>query len=405
MDLMKRRSRAFLFFASLTVSAIPFAGSGLTAQSADDAALRQFADKYYAAYSHKDLPAIARLWSARAPELAANLQKLSDQFVAEDRLVSNITVTDIKLRDNRAVIMVTGDVEIVKKASGQRTREPFARNLALARERDEWKVWREAEGWVDLSGFLVNHDDWKNVGEGTPLVDRFAAALADAGNASERNRLIAENSEMLTPELVRKLMRLAEVRRADLFGSQETLNTAKTIAERIGDKEGTALAYLGLAETRKRAADARQALSFYNEASAIFEAIGDQPRAATTLVAVAGLYRSTGVVAKAIENYEKALKLYESLSDSPGAADVLAELGSIYSDRKEYVVALRYYERCLKLRETAGDRGVISTTLRSIGNVHYFDGNFEAAVENYVKARSILEAAGDRASLAVTLNS
>lgn len=345
------------------------------------------------------------MWASNSPDMSASLQRSHEQFQSEDFVLSNISVSEIKINQARAILMVAGNIDATRKDSMNRRIEPFNRNFALVNARGEWKIWREAEGWVDLSPFLTNRDEWKLPVEGTPLGERFVGALINASSAAERKALLDENPALITIDLVRSLIRRAELSRTNIGRAMDVLELARTLAERIGDKQGTGLADMAMGGVRRLASDPRQALRFYSRALSAFESLGDRSGTASVLSAIGDLHISSREWESAVDNYQKALVIYEGLKDGENIADTCEQIGNAFVGEEKFGEAIVQYQKSLGIREKIGDKAAINATLRSIGNAYYYSENFESAIDYYRKAISGYELLGDKRSQAEVLNS
>ena len=96
--------------------------------------------------------------------------------------VSDVSVSQIKIADNKATVQASADFASSDAQNGVRRPEKRARNFALIKEGAEWKVWRDAGSSQDLSAFIEKGSEWKVSADS---IEQFAVALV---NTSEPER-------------------------------------------------------------------------------------------------------------------------------------------------------------------------------------------------------------------------
>jgi CHAT domain-containing protein/tetratricopeptide (TPR) repeat protein len=353
-------------------------------QSSDETALVALITRYYAAYSRKDLGALVVFWSLRSPNLPAGLEEAQQTLANGVYSSSDVSVSQIKVVDNKAILQASAFFESSDAQTRVRRQEKRVRNFALIKEGAGWKVWREADNSQDLSAFLKKGSEWKVSADS---LDQFAVALVNASEP-ERERLLADNKKMVTPDLRDALTR--KVGQLQVPGSYDRavslLGLVQEIAEQLGDKGGVAMAERQMGDAFREWGRWADALKHYQDAAAMYEAIGRRNSKAATLISIGQVYFAQKNHKLAIENYEKALADFESLNITRAISDTLEELASVYYDQESYDRAIELLVKCLKLRETFAHKAEIAATLNSIGNAYFQQQEFDSAIKHYQKA-------------------
>jgi CHAT domain-containing protein/tetratricopeptide (TPR) repeat protein len=304
-------------------------------------ALRAVIEKYFIAYGKKDLASVLALWSEKSPGLAKYKQSLQQQFTASELSVGSPAVSRVKLEDDRARVRVTIAVTSTNQKNQQKREE--SRNFEMVKEGGEWKVWRNDSATDDL-----------------------AASLVKADNETERAKLLQDEKELVTGELVQALIR-----------------------------QGPPFVFQG---------DYAQALTIYGFARAIAEQIGDNVKVASALNAAGGVYALQGNIAEALDNLQTGLMLSEKAGDNVEIANALVNIADVERSQGDYIQSLEHYQKSLALLESAGKKAWIVGTLLGIGHVHRLQGSYVQALEYFEKALTLSEAAGDKRSVAHTLS-
>jgi CHAT domain-containing protein/tetratricopeptide (TPR) repeat protein len=392
--LLKAPSKLQLLCLFIAVTSL---SSGASPQNADESALAALITRYYAAYSTKDLGALVGFWSLRSPDLSAGIEE-AQQGMARGAN-SNVSVSQIKIAGNKAILQAAFDSESSDAQTGAKRREKRVRNFALIKEGAEWKVWRDADSAQDLSAFLEKGAEWKVSADS---IEQFAMALVNAGEA-ERERLLADNKKMITTELGVALTR--KVGQLQVPGSYDravsVLRLVQKIAEQLGDNGGAATAERQMGDVFREWGRWPDALKHYLNAAAMYGAMGRRSSRAATLISAGQVYFAQKNHKLAIETYEKALAEFESLNSARAVADTLEELASVYYDQESYDRALEMFVKCLKLRETFAGKAEIAATLNSIGNAYFQQQEFETAINHYQRALALFDELNNSASTAI----
>ena len=352
--------------------------------TADDAAdLKAVVDKFFAAYTKKDLDGFMALWSAKSPDYASRKQTMQQTFAAAEKIeVKNLTVRKVTVEGEKAKVWVAVEMSAVSMSGEPVTVADFGnmqRILHCVKENEAWKVWR----------YYAAADD-------------LAATLIAAKTEEARKALLAAEKELLTVELVHELLRQGEcVRvRENETKALDIFHLAHSIAEQVGDKALIAMALGNIGFIYFSQGDYGHALEIYQRILAQFEALEHKAGIAATLTGIGLVHDTQGNYGQALEYYQKSLNLQEQLGDKDGVAEALLHIGMVHILQGNYALALEFYQKSLKMKEDSGNQAGIDTILNNIGIVHKEQGNYALALEFYQKSLKMNEEQGDKAGIA-----
>jgi len=353
------------------------------AAQAEEAALRAVVERFFAAYGKKDLAGVMALWSEKSPDFASQKQALQQQFTTEDCGFGNPTISRVKIEAEKASLRVIVDSTAINMQGKQKREERLARNFGFVKESGEWKVWQYVSAESDL-----------------------AEALVKAKVEAERSALLAEEKELITPELVQALFRQGNrfYYQREYPQAMAVYRQAHSIAEQIGYQNGVAIALSNVGLVHYSQGNYAQALEYYQKSVVINEALGDKAGVANTLLGIGLIHALQGNYAQALEHYQKNLALRETLGDKAGAARTLNNIGNVYKDQSRYAEAVEYFQKSLATLEELGDKAGVAYVLNGIGLVQLQQSNYVRALEYLQKSLEIKEALGDKAEVASTLN-
>jgi CHAT domain-containing protein/Flp pilus assembly protein TadD len=274
--------------------------------------------------------------------------------------------------------------------------------------------------------------------QSTTDFDEFANTLLATPSDQERQNLLSQKKDLLTPDLRKALIRqgnthLMAGRYSTAF---EIYDLAKHIAQRIGDKEGVASAALDIGTVYYFQANYPAALEHYKEARELFIEVTNNYESAKALSGLALIYKEQRRDAEALSALQQALKEFKSLGDKEEIGNTLNSIGTIYYGLRNYdaaadaflksseannnadnlvrladalymqgdfALSLKYYKESLdKLDESREVAGVIAA-LNGAANSAYYQGNYEEALQYYERNIPIQEAQRDRLGVATSL--
>jgi tetratricopeptide (TPR) repeat protein len=302
-----------------------------------DPALRAAVDRFYATQEAEDIDAYLSLWSSSAER--PRPEQLKYVFDSGDDKFSQITITSIRTRGALIVVRVS-----VTRDRTSTNRRPDGSPVVFH------------TSFVAALTYAHEGTEWKLVREGTPI-DALADAFIAAANADEREKVLAEDPDLVGPLLVSAVSRQgAYAAQRGLYPrAQELYERALDVATRIGDK--------------KLQADALQ-----NIGNALY-------------------YQRNLVASKPV--YEQLLAIERELGNDEGIATALVGLGTAQYSQFEYTDAYATFKEALAIQERLNDNLAVATTLISTGNVQFVEGDFNGAIVDYRRSRDLYRAASN----------
>src|SRR6266542_3612463 len=338
----------------------PVSSAPAIQNSSDQEALRALVEKYFALYAAKDLDGLMGLWSEKSPDHSSLKQNLERQFATESYSLSLPTISRVKAEEDKVSLRATARLTVIGLKSNQKRELQLARNFALVWEEKKWKVWRCAPAEEDL-----------------------AEALVKVESEAERAKLLAEEKELVTAELVRAM--IGQGYRLYLqSGFDQSIaiyRLSQSIAEQIGDKAGIARALNDIASIYNIQGNNAQALEYLQRSLAMSEAGGDNVGISRALITIGEIQFQQGDFARALEHFRKSLEMSESPGDKTAIANSLGNLGALYFDQAEYAQALTYYQKSLVMWESTRNKKGIADSLCKIGDVYEKQGRHSQALD------------------------
>ncbi|MGH9837208.1 MAG: CHAT domain-containing tetratricopeptide repeat protein [Blastocatellia bacterium] len=233
-------------------------------------------------------------------------------------------------------------------------------------------------------------------------VERLAEALVAAPDEAARRALLAQETALVTSDLVAAIRRLGN-NQANNGNPEQALKCYQIslrIAQTINDKEGAAYASHNAGKIYTARKEPALALENLNRAKSLFEETGNKQWLARTLNGISTVYFQQSDYARSLDHLGKAAQVFESIDDREGMATTFGNLGLIYDNQGSYAQALNYYNRALRLYESRGDKLAVADLLRSIGGVYNSLGNQTEALAYYARALPLFESIGDKVGMA-----
>ncbi|MEW6736023.1 MAG: tetratricopeptide repeat protein, partial [Acidobacteriota bacterium] len=353
--------------------------------SADEAALRNIANQFFANYAKKDLNSFMGLWSEHSPDFASRKQVMKKLFLNTESIeLNSLTILQIELDREQAKVRVNIDIRGVDVNTGKPAvgLGKLIRTLQFKKEESVWKVWRYY-----------------------PAAEDLAITLIAAKTEDERKALLAREKELVTSEL------------ASLVGQQGYIHFGKGdydkafaiyqltigIAEQIGDKAIIAHTLSNMGSMQARQGNYQEALAYYQQNLNISETLGNRPAIALALNNIGSIHNDQGDYQMALGYYQKGLAISEALNDKPSIAAILGNIGVVYNKRDDYLQALIYYRKSLAIREALNDKTGIASILSNIGIIYDKQGDYQQALVYYQKSLTIRENLNDRPGIAIAL--
>lgn len=373
--------RSLLLAVLLLLSSV--AGAQPLTSARDDAAWRELVTVYFFTYAKRDVESVLALWSGQSPALTAQRKALGETFAAYEKIeLKDVAVRSVTVMGEQVSVRAAVEMSVTKKGESAPRVKVMNRVLRFVRETAAWRVSSETAAEKEL-----------------------AASLAAAKTDEERRRLLTDEPELQTVELLHALMEQADgLRRNGSFEqSLIVLDVAQRVAERLGEQESVATVLRGIGVIHSRRGNHARAMEYYRKSMALSEAAGDKAGIARTLDNIGIVHRSQGDYPQALDCYRKSLALKEEVGDRAGIAVTLNNLGIVLGEQGDYEQALAYYRRSLAFKEAADDKVGVALTLNNLGLIHNSQGDYEQAGECFRKSLALKEAAGDRPGIAITL--
>jgi CHAT domain-containing protein/tetratricopeptide (TPR) repeat protein len=375
---------SFSFNVAFLALSQPASSAPAIQNSSDQEALRALVEKYFALYASKDLDGLMGLWSEKSPDRSSLKQNLERQFATESYSLSLPTISRVKVEEDKVSLRATAHLTVIDLKSNQKRELQLARNFALVREEMKWKVWRCAPAEEDL-----------------------AEALVKVESEAERAKLLADEKELVTAELVRAM--IGQGYRLYLqSGFDQSIaiyRLSQNIAEQIGDKAGIARALNEIASIYNIQGDNAKALEYLQRSLAMSEAGGDNAGISRALITIGEIQFQQGDFAQALENFQKSLEICKALEIKLGIARNLRDIGEVHLRQGDYAQALDYTQKSLAIFEAEGNKPWIAGVLNSIGIIHSSQGDYAQALEYYRKSLAVNEAMGEKGLIASVLAS
>src|ERR1051325_5103030 len=270
----------------------------------------------------------------------------------------------------------------------------------------------------------------------TELED-FASTLITLKTPQERDQLLARNRALMTPDLRKALIRQGNTQlMAGRYSTAfDIYGVAQTVAERIGDKEGVAAAWLDIGTVYYFQANYPAALEHYKKARDLFTEVPNQYESAKALSGLALIYKELRRETEALAALQQVLKEFTALGDKEERANALNSIGTIYygqgnysaaaeAFRKssetntnvdstvrlgdalymqgDYMQASAFYKQSLE-RAAGSEIGTIVAALNGAANSAYYMGNYDDALRYYERSVSVQKDLQDKFGLATAM--
>jgi CHAT domain-containing protein len=390
-----------------------------------DPDLQKLINNYFESYARGDVNAMLALWSQSSPELANRRKDLEEMGSAPSSTkVSNMTVR-LKGSDDRITrlqVRFTGKLPGEESATWPGKVGPNVRNVSCVKEAQGWGIFRDEDAYRDL-----------------------ADALIAAKDIAERNTLLAENQELVVPDLVTTLV--DAVQSLESHGEYEkglsATFMARDLADNIADQGGRGRVILETGYILQVLGKYEDALQQYREATDLASKIEDKWLAAAALGSTGIVYRRQGKLTDALEaekqslqkflevgdekkvcyrlsdigmtflrlgNYEEAgnylgqsLEHFEKRRDQEGISFITQNLAILNDLRGDRIKALQYYTKALSMAEKADNRPAESSILNNIGNLYQSENSFSLSQDYYQRSLSLATKSGEKPGIAAAL--
>lgn len=302
----------------------------------DEATLRAIVGKYFEAYTQKDWDAFAALWKEDSPALAARRNIWQQQAANFDFEFTEPVVSRVKIVDDKATLRVAVRRTRIAKTYNSADITDVRTEMSFLRVNGQWKLWSE-----------------------TSAVGGLLSALTAARTDEERRRLLEEDSELVTRELLFLLGGQSDRAyvQGDYARSLGLLQSVILVAERLGDRNELSEGWhkAGIIHFLQKRYD--EALVAYRKSLAIEAASGRQYEIARSSSSIALVEMSQSKFAGALAGFGRALAIYEALDKKSDITQTLENIGNVYAEQGDYARAAAAYRRCLELYDAAKQAG------------------------------------------------
>jgi tetratricopeptide (TPR) repeat protein len=238
-------------------------------------------------------------------------------------------------------------------------------------------------------------------------IEELVTKLVEAKTNEERDSILSANKNAVTVELQQAMVKEGTrfTNQGDYKKALEILDLAKSVAEKLEDKVGTARVLNSIGVIHRLQGKYDLALEHYQKSLALSEESNDKSGIARTLNSIGSVHYLRGNYNQALKDYHNSLAIRQELKDKDGMARALNNIGNVYTSQNIYEKALEYFFKSLALHEELENKEGISGTLTNIGNVYSSQGNYDQALEYHIKSLSLNKELNDKYGIALTLNS
>jgi CHAT domain-containing protein/tetratricopeptide (TPR) repeat protein len=374
----------YLLSAAITIYFICGVAAYAYGQAADESALRQLTEKFFAAYRKPDIDALMALWSEKSPDYTASRQSLQKSFAANRIELKSATPGKLTLAGDKASLRVVVDSSAIEIVTGQPAIGfgRLNRTLHFIKEGEVWKVSRY-----------------------TASEEELAAAIVVAKTDKERKDLLEADKELLTIALQRALANHGDrLRRSGKYTQALSISQLSlTLAQKLNDKAGMAMAFRSIGAAYYLQGDFTQALEQHHKGLKIAEELNDKTAIGNALNGLGNVYNAQGNYSQSLSHYQKSLQIREELGDKSGIGSTLGNLGISHFEMGNYAEALEFNQRALKISEELGNITVSANALHIIARVYTAQGNYAQAWECHQKSLKLHQEADNKEGIAASL--
>lgn len=188
----------------------------------------------------------------------------------------------------------------------------------------------------------------------------------------------------------------------DYEKAREYACQSMAISESMGWLKGkaTSLWSMGLTYSQK---DKKVALNYYEKALGIAEKIGDKPGTAKYILAIGIIMQEQGNINDSNEYYQKALKIARECNDTSTIMRVLHNLSQNQLRKGNTAEAVKLLEELVALATKENDNRMLGYAFAQFSSVYFYQGNYPGALEFCLSALKINELIGNNTAIANNL--
>lgn len=350
----------------------------------DEEKLRSAVGKYFDAYATEDWEAYAAVWHERSPMLGSRFNLMKQQFAAEDFSFAEPKISRLKIEAEKARLRVAVQRTAKNRNTNNVRLTDVRLEMSFVRESGEWRLWTEVSPVAELLN-----------------------ALADAKTDDERRKLLSEDKELVTRELLFLLSGNSDraYTQADYARALRLLQSAVMVADAIGDKNEMANAWHNMGIIHFVQNRPEPALEAYRISLRIEEELGRKPEIARSINGVALVLMAQGKFVESVEHYQRALAIFESLDRKSDVAQTLENIGNACYEQGDLLRAVEFYRQSVKQLEALNRPGPAAHRMLKIARAELEQGHDATAIEIFQQAATKLNAAGDRRTLGYVFHS
>lgn len=387
---MSRAARCLLYVALLNIPLRTIAQDQKPASPPVSSAVAESVSgavrQYFDAYSKKDLAAMTAFWDPKAESLEQERKRAERLFADIDQItIHNLMFQDVKVDGSRAQVRVHLEISAMSLKTGKLMFGLGATGRVFEFEKldRQWKILR-----------IVN------------LSDELASQLIASKDPSERQALLQQHPDLVSPALIRSLGHQGQD--TEIHGSYDEAiriyRFAREIAEGIHDENDVAGLSNNVGIVHFQQAKYRDALLDWQETIRIGQDLDDQSLLSDALGNVGLAHKQLGNYSEALSYQTKSLALYDQMGSDYGRALQYNNIGELYRLVGDYDTASTYLNKSLASAKKAADNGAIALALMDLGILDRFRGNYGEALSSYKQALELSKQEGDQATVAQLLN-
>ena len=332
-----------------------------------------------------DIEAVRRFWNPQSPNLTAQLRTYKNVFALARLEFLSPEVTRLEINGDKAVSHLTVDERRLDKktAAVLFTFDPLrgaCRSLEWVRTSAGWQIERE---------FLVQ--------------DELAARLEAAPSDQTRDEILEKEKRFVNSTLLGSLG--TKALRYSTRGEYETamhyVRVQQIVAERLGDRVGTAGSWLNTAIVRHQQDENEIALQAAHKALALYESLGSKPGVALAQETLGNIYRAMGDHRRAFHFAQKSLRVAEEQNHRKAMMYALSELANIYGQQNNAEQSLAHLERAFSLAQEMNDTLVLAMLRHDMALQYQKLDDYPRALEIYQQLLKQMDSFGDKGGAAM----
>ena len=239
-----------------------------------------------------------------------------------------------------------------------------------------------------------------------PIPEELIGRFASASDEGEKQRLLDENKDALTTDLVDSILWQATAlsKEAQFSQTLPLYDFARAVSARVGYKRGEGRALKGVAEHHYQRGDYEKAVAVAGRMRTLSEESGDTWALAASFETLGLVSHARGDYPEALRKYEEALRLLKDGGTGESIAYLLNNMGDAYRLTNDHDKALKLFEQSLKIVEGIGNKNKAAGVLNNIGIVHKQKGRIPQALDAYRRSLAISTELGNKRDMGGTLN-